>query len=61
MFFVFGREEKKLRNHPGKEQKPRKVVFSSGLKVLGAFYSPGAYFKVAALQGPPPSKGLRLD
>ena len=24
-FCVFGREEKKLRNHPGKEQKPRKL------------------------------------
>ena len=46
MFFcVFRREEKKLRNCPGGEQKPRKVVSSSSLKVLGAFYSPKVFFK----------------
>ena len=29
-----------------------------GLKVPGAFYSPGAFFEVMALVGPPSSNGL---
>ena len=56
---VFGRKDKKLKKCPGKEQKHRKVVSSSGLKVSRAFYSPNAFFEAAALQGLPPSKGLR--
>jgi len=59
VFFVFGREQKKLRNRPGKEQKPRKVVSSPSLKVPRAFYNLGVFFKAAALQGPPPLKDIR--
>ena len=52
MCFVFGREEKNLRNHLSREQKPKKLVSSFGLKVLGAFYSPDVFSEVKALVGP---------
>ena len=58
---MFGKEEKILRNCLGREQKPRKVVSSSSLKVPVTFYSPDAFLEVAALHGPPPLRGMKLE
>ena len=59
VFCVWKRGEK-LRNCSGREQEPRSLFFFFGLEVPGAFYSPSTDYEVAALQGPPPSKGVGL-
>ena len=57
MCFLYLEVRKNVHRTSRKRAKPRNVFFF-GLKVLGAFYSPGVFFEVTALVGPPSSNGL---
>ena len=57
-FFLCLEERKNVQKISRQRVKPEKNHFF-GLEVPGAFYSPGTDYKAMALQGPPPSSGLR--
>ena len=54
--FVFGREEKKLKNHLGREKKPRKVVSSRSDGCLGLLLALTHFLRQRPLEGCRPQK-----
>ena len=56
---MFGREVKCAENVQAESKTHKSLLFFFGLKVFRAIYNPSTLYKAAALQGLPPSKGLK--
>ena len=69
VFFVVWKREKTCREagqktnfrKKKKKKKEKKSVFSLSVGCLGLFIALGMFFEVAALQGPPASKGSKMN